>query len=170
MIGSFPTQAQQAPYEFDVTVTDANGLTDTATLSVTVVVKPLLILTSNPIPQSAKDFAYALQLELASTGGGAPFSWTQAPVGVGETDLATIGMQITPDGRLKDIGAGPTALGTWKFTVKVTDEAMQVATRQYQLTVNPGPVLTDITPKLATLGGTYTVTGLNFQPGARLVL
>lgn len=170
VIGSFPTQAQQAPYEFDVTVTDANGLTDTATLSVTVVVKPLLILTSNPIPQSAKDFAYALQLELASTGGGAPFSWTQAPVGVGEIDLATIGMQITPDGRLKDIGAGPTALGTWKFTVKVTDEAMQVATRQYQLTVNPGPVLTDITPKLATLGGTYTVTGLNFQPGARLVL
>ena len=170
VVGSFPSQAQPDPYEFDVMVTDANGLTDTATLSVTVVVKPLLILTANPIPQAAKDFPYVMPIELASTGGGAPFSWTQAPLGVGETDLATIGMQITPDGRLTDLGVGPSALGTYKFTVRVSDEATQVATRQLQLTINPGPVLTNVSPKLASLPGPYTVTGLNFQPGARLVL
>ncbi len=169
-IGSFPSQAQPDPYEFDVMVTDANGLTDTASLAVTVVVKPLLILTSNPIPQAAKDFAYVLPISLASTGGGAPFSWTQAPVGAGETNLAAIGMQVTPDGRLTDLGTGPTTLGTHKFTLQVTDEATQVATRQFQLTVNPGPVLTDINPRLASLPSLYTVTGLNFQPGAKLVL
>jgi hypothetical protein len=169
-IGSVPSQAQPDPYEFDVMVTDANGLTDTASLAVTVVVKPLLILTSNPIPQAAKDFAYVLPISLASTGGGAPFSWTQAPVGAGETNLAAIGMQVTPDGRLTDLGTGPTTLGTHKFTLQVTDEATQVATRQFQLTVNPGPVLTDINPRLASLPSLYTVTGLNFQPGAKLVL
>lgn len=169
VIGSFPTQAQDDPYDFDVVVTDANGLTDSAALSVRVVVKPLLILTSNPIQQAAKDFPYSLPIELASTGGGAPFTWSQAPLGVGETDLTSIGMQITGAGALADLGSGPTALGTYHFTLRVTDEALQVATRPLTLTINPGPVLSSISPKVSSVPGPYVVTGLNFQPGARLV-
>src|SRR5437763_1213418 len=169
-LGSFPTQAQSAPYSVQVTVTDALGLQDTATLSVQVIVLPLIILTSNPIPESAQGFPYDLALSLASIGGGAPFNWSQHfPLAPGETDLTTIGMQVTSTGHVKDVGAGPLAVGTFTFTVQVTDEPLQVATRQLSLKVNPGPVLTSISPNRASAPGPFTVTGLNFQQGAQLV-
>ena len=168
-LGLFPTEASPTPYSFQVTVTDAHGESDTATLSLATVVLPLIIFTSNPIPEAAEGFPYDLTLGLASPGGGAPFAWTQADPAPDEVDLATIGMQVTPDGHVKDTGAGPTAVGTWTFTVKVQDEPLQTATRRLTLQVNPGPVVTSITPNRASLTGPFTVTGLNFEPGAALV-
>lgn len=168
-VGAFPTQYQVAPYSFVVQVTDAQGLVDTATLELTVVIKPLIILTT-AISGAARFFPYSVPIELASSGGGAPYTWSQVAPGFGETDLASIGMAVTPDGRISDTGGGPLALGTFLFTVRVIDEAGQSATRQFSLTVNPGPVLTLINPKFASQAGTFTATGLNFQSGARLVL
>ncbi len=173
VLGNFPTQANVAPgvpFEFDVKVTDANNLTDTAHFALNVVVLPLIILTSS-INEAAKDFPYDVQLQLASSGGGQPITWSQATPGVGEISLASIGMEITADGHVRNTFAspGPSTVGTHKFTAKVTDEALQVATRQYTLKVNPGPVLTAISPARASLGGPFTVTGSNFQPGAVLV-
>jgi hypothetical protein len=167
-IGSFPTSVQPTPYEFEVTVTDAQGLSDTRTMTIDVIVLPLIIFTSNPIPEAAFGFPYDLALTLASGGGGPPYIWSQVPV-AGETNLSSIGMQLTSSGHLTDILGGPTALGTFTFTVQVTDEPLQVATRQLTLKVNPGPVLTSISPNRASTPGPYTVTGLNFQPGATLV-
>jgi hypothetical protein len=172
-LGNFPTSTQPTPFTFDVTVTDANLLTHTRTLTLTVVVLPLLIFTSNPIPQAAKGFPYDLSLTLASNGGGAPFAWSQVAPIAGETLLSSIGMQITPGGHLSDTGAGPTAPAvgtqTFLFTVQVQDEPLQSAFRQYALTVNPGPVLNSITPNSAAVNGPYLVQGLNFQPGAKMV-
>jgi hypothetical protein len=170
-VGSFPTQAQQTPYEFQVTVVDQNSLVDTDTLSVQVVVLPLIILTSDPLPQAAIGFPYSVTLAIASAGGGAPHTWSQVPPGPGETDLADIGMEVTAAGVLQHAlpNPGPTgAAGTYEFTVQVTDEAAQVATRTLHVTLNPGPVLTSITPNRAAVPGPYTVTGANFQPGATL--
>lgn len=169
-LGSFPTAARQTPYLFRVHVTDAAGLSDTRELSVSVVVLPLVILTSNPLPEGARDFPYVLPLALASPGGGAPFTWSQAPLAGADVDLATVGLRVTTDGRLVDTGAGPTAVGTFPFTVRVEDEAHQLATRALSVKINPGPVLTSISPKSTAVAGPYTVTGLNFQPGAQLVL
>jgi hypothetical protein len=168
-IGTFPTEAQQAPYGVQVTVTDADGLSDTETLSVRVVVLPLIIYTSDPIPEAAVGFSYDLPLTLASQGGGEPFTWSQAPVGPGEVDLSTIGLQVTPTGHLTDLGSGPTDVGTFAFSVRVTDEPGQVETRALTLKVNPGPVVTSVTPNRASLPGPFTVTGLNFQPGAVVI-
>lgn len=168
-LGAFPSQYQHDPYVFVVQVTDAQGLTDTQTLEVTVVIKPLIILTT-AVSNAAQFFPYSQPIELASSGGGAPYAWSQVAPAMGETDLATIGLAVTPDGRVADTGAGPTVLGTFTFTVRVQDEAGQVATRQYSLSVNPGPVLNSITPKFASQAGPFVVSGLNFQPGARLVL
>jgi hypothetical protein len=171
-LGSFPTQAQQAPYDFQVTVTDAQNLTDTDTLSVQVAILPLIILTSDPIQQAAIDFPYDITLTLASTGGGVPFTWSQvAPTG-SEVDLADIGMEISNDGHLRNKAPAPGpngAPGTYAFTVQVTDEAAQVATRQLHITLNPGPVLNSITPNKQAVPGPYTVSGANFQPGATLI-
>ena len=169
-VGLFPTEARQDPYLFQVTVTDSRGLTDTAGLSLQVVVLPLIIGTANPIPQAAAWFPYDLQVTLATPGGGVPYTWGQAALLPGETDLFSIGMQVTQDGHLKDLFGGPTAVGSFTFTLQVTDEPLQVATRQLTLQVNPGPVLTVITPNRSTSPGPYVVTGLNFQPGAQLVL
>jgi hypothetical protein len=170
-LGNFAAQGGAAPFDFTVTVTDANGLTDTENFQIQVVTLPLIILTSDPIPQGAMNFPYFLQLQLASSGGGAPITWSQNPPAAGETDLTTIGMEITPGGALQNQPAfpGPTAIGTFTFTAKVVDFAAQVATRTYHLTINPGPVLNSITPNRSTTPGPYTASGLNFQPGAKLI-
>ena len=168
-LGSFPTQAQPTPYGFDVQVTDANGLTDVEHLEIQVIVLPLIILTSNPLPESAKGFAYDLPLALASAGGGAPYTWSQDPPLPGETDLATIGMQISNSGHLQPLDAGPTSVGSFNFTVRVVDEAGQIASQHLMLKVNLGPVLSTISPNRSSQLPPYTVTGLNFQPGAILI-
>src|SRR5262245_28627883 len=169
-VGSFPTESQDDPYEFEVTVTDSNGLQDVETLQLQVVVLPLLIFTSNPIPQAAQGFAYDLPITLASGGGGAPYTWSQVPPVAGEFLLASLGLQITNTGHVMDLGAGVTAApGQYSFTILVTDEPLQEAKRQYTLKVNPGPVLNNINPKTAAVSGPYTVTGSNFQPNAQII-
>ncbi len=173
VLGNFPTQANVAPgvpFEFDVKVTDAHNQTDTAHFALNVVVLPLIILTSN-VNEAAQNFPYDVQLELASSGGGQPITWSQVPPTGSEVNLASLGMEISADGHLRNSIAfpGPTTIGSHAFTIQVTDEAGQVATRQYTLKVNPGPVLTGISPARAALPGPYIVTGSNFQPGATLV-
>jgi hypothetical protein len=155
-----------------VRVTDADGNTDIETFSIRVVILPLLVATTS-LPEGAENFPYAFQFTLASPGGGSPYAWSQAsPIG-GETDLAAIGMEITPAGllRSKPSVPGPSAAGTYTFRVQVVDQAGQVAPnpqRTFTLTINPGPVLQRITPDKAAAGGPFVATGLNFQTGATL--
>lgn len=174
LLGNFPQQETPdgSPYVFDVRVTDANGIQDTETLSVDVVVLPLLILTTSPLPQAAALFPYSITLQLASSGAGAPITWTQLlPLGPGETNLASIGMELTTGGILRNAAPnpGPTSVGTFLFTARVTDEAAQVKTRQYSLQVNAGPVVNSISPNKAVGAPPFVVAGLNFQPGAAII-
>ena len=172
-VSAFPTQALFHPYTFQVTLTDSAGLTDTASLSVDVVVLPLLILTS-ALPESAIGAPYQQTLLLAATGGGAPFAWSQVAPTAGESLLSSFGMELTADGVLQPISPnpGPTVLspaGGFKFTVQVTDEALQVATRSLSLVVNVGPVLTSVSPPNNLGSGPWVATGLNLQAGAQLI-
>ena len=169
LLGTFPLAAVEHPYHFDVTVTDANGLTDTASLTVDVVVLPLAIETPT-LPDASEGFPYDVTLTLASAGGGAPYTWSQLPPAMGETALASINMQVTASGHVSTITpAGPPAAGTYTFTVGVSDEAGQLATRQYTLKVRTSPVIHSISPRVALKPGPFTVTGLKFAPGAQLV-
>jgi hypothetical protein len=176
ILGYFPTEADQPIYNFHVRVTDANGLQDEADLTVGVVILPLIIQTST-IPQGAQGFAYDALLTLLSTGGGPPYVWSQdmtnvAPSGTAtETNLNSVGMQITADGHItmKPPAVGPTSTGTFPFTAQVQDESGQVAKRQLVLQVGTPPTLTGINPKYAYKPGPFAVTGTNFQSGARLV-
>ena len=199
LLGSFPTQATQHPYSFTVRVTDALGQIDTDTLTLDVVVLPLIILTASPIQSAALNFAYDVPLDLASSGGGQPITWVQAlyketvsgnaspyaPPGggtpfvatqliVGDTLLSTIGMEIanvSGQGRFRNTFAspGPTSLGTFLFTAMVSDEAGQFTGRQYSFTVKPGPNLLTISPNKSLGGAPITLTGSNFQPGAVVI-
>ena len=171
LLGSFPTQASPLPYQFQVTVTDSVGGQDTEQFQILVVVLPLVIATST-LPPAAQGFPYETQITLASAGGGSPYVWSQVFPLNGDTDLASIGLEIrASDGtiRVKPGFDGPTAVGTFSFRVQVQDEAGQIAERAFSLTVNPGPVITSISPNRSILPGPYTVTGLNFQDDAVLV-
>jgi hypothetical protein len=169
LLGTFPLAAVQHPYFFDVTVTDANGLTDTASLTVDVVVLPLAIETPT-LPDASEGFPYDVTLTLASPGGGAPYTWSQQPLAVGETLLSALNMQISATGHVETITpAGPPTPGTFTFTIGVTDEAGQLATRQFTLKVRTSPVIHAISPRVALKPGPFTVTGLKFVAGAQLV-
>jgi hypothetical protein len=163
------------PFQFQVTATDSAfpvPLQDTENLELQVVVLPLTIATPSPIQGGAINFPYDVVLLLASAGAGAPYTWSQQfPLGAGEIDLSTINMTISSDGHVRNISApGPTgAPGTYLFTAKVIDEAGQIATRQYSLTLSVGPVVTGITPTKSSSPGPFTITGLNFQPGATVI-
>jgi hypothetical protein len=188
VVGGFPTASlgSSTPFVFDVMVTDADGNTDVQTLSLLVIVLPLAILTSSPLPSAAAEFPYALVMQLASLGAGAPYTWHQIGTGVGEvlppghTLLTDIDMEITPGGTLQNVSG---SLGPKKdvvgpfvppysitFELNVTDEANQPnVNRTYTLQVNPGPVLTQINPFKAVATPPFVATGLNFQPGAQLI-
>jgi hypothetical protein len=172
-IGSFPTQSLFHPYDFQVTLTDSVGLTDTASLHIEVVVLPLIVLTSN-LPDGALGAPYDQTLLLAAPGAGAPYTWSQVAPGPGETALSAFGMELTPSGHIQPISPnpGPTVVSpaaAFTFTVQVTDEALQVATKTLTMRVNPGPVLANVTPNNSSVGGPWTANGLNFQLGAQLI-
>ncbi len=186
LLGNFPQSesGDGLPFEFTVQVTDANNQIDIATLSVDVVVLPLIILTTSPLPQAAAGFAYSVPLQLASAGAGAPIVWSQPTNGMGQpidedgnvapgdTLLSAIGMEVTSAGVVRNASPnpGPTAVGTFQFRVRVTDEAGQAKWRTYSLKVNAGPVLYSITPnKSVATPPNFTLAGLNFQPGAVVI-
>ena len=170
VLGTLPTSFGASPYTFQVKVTDARGLSDTDSLSLELILLPLTMLTSS-IPEAATGFPYDVTMQLSSSGGGAPIAWSQQPPIAGEVLLSSIGMELTADGHLRNAAGftGPTTIGVHPFTVAVQDEALQVATRAFTLVVNPGPVLTSISPNRASSGGPFTVTGQNFQPGAQVI-
>jgi hypothetical protein len=169
VLGDFPTRADEHPYHFDVTVTDALGGQHTRTLDLDVVVLPLFI--GNPsMPDASEGFPYTNDFFLSSAGGGAPFTWTQKAPIAGETLLSTINMQIEAAGKLSSITpAGPPTAGNYVFTVQVKDEADQISTKQYTLKVRTSPILSSISPKVALAPGPFTATGLKFLPGAQLI-
>ena len=175
VLGSFPTAAVQHPYTFQVTVTDANGLTDVETMTIDIVVLPLLILTPPNLPEAAAGFPYDTPLDLASSGAGQPIVWSQQlPLGVGEVTVGSINMEVANlagAGRFRVAAPnqGPSAAGLYKFTLKVTDESGQIATRQFTFKVNAGPVLSSVVPNKASAGTPITLTGLNFQVGAVVI-
>ena len=60
LLGNFPTSSGGNPYSFQVKVTDANGQTDTDTLTMDVIVLPLIVLTSS-LPEAAVAAPYDQQ-------------------------------------------------------------------------------------------------------------
>ncbi len=170
LLGVFPTAAAQHPYHFQVTVTDANGLVDIADLTVDVVVLPLGIETPPTLPDASEGFPYDVPLTLSSTGGGAPYAWSQVTPSGTETALSALNLQITSTGHIASLTpAGPPTAGNYAFTIAVTDEASQTAMRSFTLKVRSSPVIHAISPKVALAVGPFTVTGLKFQLGAQLI-
>ncbi len=129
LVSGTPTTA--GSYNVSVTVTDANMLTDTAPLTLSIKAGPPQISTTS-LPNGTVGEAYSKQL--AASGGTAPYTWSATGLPAGLT--------IDASGL---ISGSPTAQGTSTISVMVTDAAQATDSRPLSLTIDPAPVILSIT-------------------------
>ncbi|WP_370149027.1 putative Ig domain-containing protein [Streptacidiphilus sp. EB129] len=125
-------------FPFSVNVTDKNN--GIATASITLVVKPTLLL-GFPAPPSAQVGA-AYSDTLTATGGAAPYGWS--------VKTGTVPTGITLNASTGVLAGTPTTAGTFTFTVQATDSKSQTATEATSVTVAAGPLAISV-PASATL-------------------
>lgn len=152
------TPTATGTYEFRIRATDAAGALATKWFTLTVTDE--LAITTESLADGTVDQPYADQLNAA--GGTQPYSWSiadgQLPDG------------LTLDAQTGSITGTPTANGTFTFTVQVTDDEGDTATRDLSITIGDadpvedpleivtteladGTVDVDYTDELAATGG-----------------
>ena len=129
--GSNPGAA--GTYTIDITVTDASGASDSATLSLTVTV-PFLITGPASLPTWTEDRPYP-DTTVTATGGSGSYAWSATGLPSGMTINSNTGVisgQANNDGNYNNI------------TVTATDTVTgQVRTRNYTLRINNPPEIND---------------------------
>ena len=113
---------------FTVQVTDSNGLSSTAALSLTInaAPQPPTIATTSPLPVAKVGSAYSQTL--SASGGTAPYTWSVASGALPPTlSLSTSGV----------ISGTPAVATTGSFTVRVTGGNGLSSTASFFLTVTP---------------------------------
>ena len=129
---------------FTVTLTDANGVTATKSLTITVNAAPAI--TTGSLPGGTKLSPY--NQTVVATGGTTPNVWSISsgtlPTGL-SINAATGAITGT-------VGAGAT---NQTFTVKVTDTNNVAATKSFTITINAAVAITTASLPGATVTGTY---------------
>ncbi len=133
---------------FTVQVTDANSVTATKSLSLTVVAPPLTVTTTS-LPNGTQNAAYSTTL--TATGGTTPYSWS--------ISVGTLPAGLTLASSTGVISGTPTGTGTSNFTVQVTDASSATASKPLSITVGTTPptVTTTSLPN-GTQNAAYSVT------------
>ncbi|MES2595806.1 MAG: putative Ig domain-containing protein [Verrucomicrobiota bacterium] len=170
LLSGLPSAAVSA--SFTVQITDANNLTVTKALQLSV--QPFVITTASPLPSSLVNVPY--EVNLAATGGTGPYTWSVSngtlPAGLALSNVGVLSGSATA-----------AAAGTTTFTVQITDTNQLTATKEVSVTfVNlvittatslPGAV-TNIPYSFALTGsggtGTYEWTKVSGNPPAGLSL
>ncbi|MDH4161954.1 MAG: Ig-like domain-containing protein [Nitrospirota bacterium] len=148
--------AAGSPYTIDVTLTDADGLTATRSLTLTVGAGPAVV--ENTLLQGTETGAYSQTL--TGTGGAAPYTWNATGLPSGVT-LSTAGPSATTALTSSSILA---AAGTYTITVTVTDSGGLSANKDLALVVNAVPTVSTASLADAGMGAGYgpaTLTGSN---------
>jgi hypothetical protein len=127
MISGTPTT--EGTYYFVVQVDDASGPTDTQFYKITIhtgaVPDSPSIATPSSLPNAVQGNYYGVALE--ASGGQLPYIWTMAP-GSSLPDYLTLDEGGVISGR-------PEAVGTYTFTVQVTDQDGDSDTKQFSLKI-----------------------------------
>ncbi len=145
VISGTPTVA--GTFNFTVRVTDANGVFDDQAL--TIVVNPLPVVQTTSLPDATITGAYSQSL--VATGGTLPLSWSLVPLSGALPD----GLTLSTDGT---ISGTPTAVGTFNFTVRVTDAYGIFDDQALAIVVNPAPVIQTTSLPDGTVTGPYSET------------
>src|SRR4030095_10012759 len=149
VISGTPTGAGMT--NFTVQVADSASAARNATkpFTLTIMLPPLSITTSSPLPNGAVDTAYSQTL--ATSGGVTGFTWvvTSGTHPAGRT-LSAAGV----------LSGTPSTPATTNFTVQVRDNASQTATKQFAITIDPPPLtITKPSPlSNGTVGTGYSQT------------
>jgi hypothetical protein len=115
-------------FSFTAQVTDASTPTQSATLTVTIVVTTPLGIANASLPRGTQGLPYSAQLD--ATGGIGPFTWS-----IVEGTFPP-GLTLNPDG---SITGTPTTLGTFAFVPQVVDNSNpnQIARANLSITISP---------------------------------
>jgi len=142
----------QNPYSFTVKVTDAATMSATQAYTLTIHNPPAPVISTTAPPAGTNGSAYTAFTFTVSSGGLAPFTWS-------ETGALPTGMSLSAAGVLSGT---PTASGSFPITVSVQDSSnpQQTASHGFTITVNNPPPPTIQTGSLpdGTVGTFYTKT------------
>ena len=123
-------------YNIVVRALDQNGLSDDATITLTITSKPTI--TTNATLASAVIGVQVSPISQTKTQGTATIPTTGAwSISAGALPA---GMSLNPD--TGEITGTPTQSGVFSFTVQLVDSAGEIATKAESLTVNSGPTIT----------------------------
>jgi len=138
-------------YTVTVTVTDADGASNTS-VPFQIVVSSLALTTTSPLPAGTVDAPY-VGVQFTATGGTSPYTFS---VAAGST--LPPGLSLTAAG---DLTGTPGALGNYSFGISVTDNGTPpaVITNTYTLVVNPVQDLTLLTGRYAFSFSEYNASG-----------
>jgi hypothetical protein len=147
-----PTPASTGPWTFTANVADSIVPPDTASQNFTVTVtSSSLAITTGFLPGTVAGVAY--NEALAATGGVTPYTW-----GITAGSLPS-GLSLGSNGV---ISGTTSSVGSYTFTVQVTDSASATAQQQYTLSVTTGLALMtgiDYTDGLSTNSLGYIASG-----------
>ena len=152
------TPTAQGTFSFTIKVTDSKSASASASLSIKV--SNLAITTASPLPAATVGTAYSVQL--AATGGTAPYQWSLA---TGSTLPA--GLTLSSTGLLSGT---PTLGGTDTFGVTVTDSESPAAalTKTFSLTISGTGGLTLLSGSYAFRFSGFNATGSVVAAGSFL--
>ena len=151
LISGTPTASGSFPVT--VSATDAFGQTANRAVTLVIVPRPAFTATTPPSGQVGVAYSHAL----AVTGGAQPLTWSLS------AGSLPPGLSLNPS--TGQLSGTPTTVGTYPFTVTVTDANGQTATKQVSLVIAPGPIVITKSANVSSAvpGSTvaYTITVAN---------
>jgi hypothetical protein len=140
------TPTTSGTYDFTVSVTDSNGVSDSQALQIVVNEAPSVTTTS--LSEGTVGGAYAATV--GASGGTGTLAWS-----ITDGDLPS-GVMLNPANG--ELSGAPATSGTYDFTVSVTDSNGVLGTKELQIVVNAAPSVTITSLSEGTVGGAYAAT------------
>ena len=144
------TPSAPGDYVFTVQVSDVGNPLATAQGTLLLRVVGVLVIVTPDLPNGVLGAPYTATLE--ATGGTPSYSWTQV--------AGQLPPGLTLNSATGVLGGVPEALGSFSFTVQVTDGYLTTAVRAYQVMITSGPalVITTLTLPSAQPNAPYSAT------------
>lgn len=139
-------------YQFTVRVTEANGTWDQQGFTTVIAAQPTL---SGTLIDASNGIAYSGQF--ARAGGHSPFTY--------DISAGALPTGLSINSSTGVISGTPTVNNTYNFTVRVTDNAGNVATRASTIVVYAVPVVSGTVGNQAELTDAYSSTALSVSGG-----